>query len=119
MRHYLKVDLPELAGAKRLVEVPGLGAVINPGIYEVPEDLLPQFEQTHGYALKDANFQTGIEYVEVDDQVAQNDPRAIKASPNIKGKTKEEAEDEFEKNKADNDAREHGKGQDNKKEGDN
>jgi len=114
MRHYLKVDLPELAGAKRLVEVPGLGAVINPGTYEVPEELLPQFRQLHGYELRDANFQPGVEYVEVDDQVHQDDPDAIKSTASIEEKTQEQIEAEFEEGSADNEARE----AEQKKEGD-
>ena len=63
MIYGLKVDLPALAGAKRIVEVPGLGTVVNPGTYEVPEELLLQFESTHGYPLEEANFQDGVELV--------------------------------------------------------
>jgi hypothetical protein len=120
MKYGLKVDLPALAGAKRMVEVPGLGAVINPGIYEVPEELLPLFEATHGYPLSAANFQEGVDLIELPgsyrgdidfdkpevDQVEQDDPRAPKSGASAKEKTKEEADADFEREKADNDKRE-------------
>lgn len=68
MTYYLKVDLPSLAGAEAMVEVPGLGAVINPGTYEVPEDRLAQFESLHGYPLSEAQFQEGIQLFEKDEE---------------------------------------------------
>ena len=129
MIYGLKVDLPALAGAKRIVEVPGLGTVVNPGTYEVPEELLLQFESTHGYPLEEANFQDGVELVRlpgtyarfelgdpppIELQVHQDDPDAPKTGVTIEEKTQTETEAEFKKAEADNAAREA-----EKKEGDN
>jgi hypothetical protein len=112
MRHALKVDIPNLG--KRVVEVPGLGLVVNPGTYEVPEELLPQFKAVHGVELADANFQVGVEYIQLPDQQDQDDEDALKSNASIPEKTQEEVEAEFETAKADNASREA-----EKKEGDN
>jgi hypothetical protein len=104
MKYALKVDLPGLAGAKQLVEVPGLGAVINPGTYEVPDNRLAEFEQLHGYPLSEADFQEGIQLFGKDEETGEVS-ELFRTPQNLEEKTPEQTEEEFKQAQADNERR--------------